>query len=196
MPEEIITYEVLYDILRRERIKQELQKLDQILFNDINKYVREKKSILDDLKAKSSIFAQKEVEKTEKQLINIKKIVKEIYDKRESKITQLALIAAKTTKIQDESNLLPEERLLFENLVKFLKNYRDDILNRLLEEDLKPKVIKSDQESIKLVRITQPIPKFIGDDLNEYGPFEEEYIASLPIRIAELLIKNNRAEEL
>ena len=92
--------------------------------------------------------------------------------------------------------MLPEEKPIFDDLNKILKENRERLLNKILEEDIKPKVIRSGQESIKLVRILNPIPKFIGDDLNEYGPFEEEYIASLPIRIAELLIKNHRAEEI
>lgn len=195
MADEIITYEILYDILRREKTRQELQKLDINFFQDISKYIKDKKSILHDLKSKSSIFAQKEVEKTEKEIVNIKKIVKEIYDKRESKIMQLALSSAITSKAQDTSNLLSEEKIMFDNLVKFLKDSREDLLNILLDDE-KPKVIKSEPESIKTVRILQPVPKFIGDDLNEYGPFEEEYIASLPIKAAELLIKNNRAEEI
>ena len=36
------------------------------------------------------------------------------------------------------------------------------------------------------------MPRFIGEDENEYGPFEEEYVALLPHRVADLLIKNNR----
>ena len=195
MANEIITYEVLYDILRREKSKAELQKLDINFFNDINKYVREKRTILDDLKTKASIFAQKEISKTEKELINIKKIIKDVYEKRESKILQLALSAVITDKIQDIINLLPEEKPIFDNLFKFLKEARNELLNKLLE-DKEPKVIKSEQESLKTIRILQAVPKFVGDDLNEYGPFEEEYIASLPLKIAELLIKNNRAEEI
>lgn len=195
MTEEIITYEVLYDILRRERTRQELQKLDENFFNDISSYIIKKKAILDDLKSKSSIFAQKEIEKTEKELINIKRIIKDIYDKRESKVLQLALSASITNKMQDGYNLLPEEKINFDNLVTFLKISREDLLDKLMGEE-KPKVIKSEQESIKTVRILQPVPRFVGDDLNEYGPFDEEYIASLPIKVAELLIKNNKAEEI
>lgn len=195
MIEGIITYEILYDILRKERTRQELQKLDINFFNDIKKYINEKTFILNDLKTKASIFAQKEIEKTERELINIKKIVKDIYERRESKIMQLALSTVITNRIQDTNNLLPEEKIVFDNLLEFLKSSREELLNKLLENK-EPKAIKSEQESLKIVRILQAVPSFIGDDLNEYGPFEEEYIASLPIRIAELLIKNNRAEEI
>lgn len=195
MVEGIITYEILYDILRKERTRQELQKLDINFFNDIKKYINEKTFILNDLKTKASIFAQKEIEKTERELINIKKIVKDIYERRESKIMQLALSTAITNKAQDTGSLLPEEKIVFDNLLEFLKSSREELLNKLLENK-EPKAIKSEQESLKIVRILQAVPSFIGDDLNEYGPFEEEYIASLPIRIAELLVKNNRAEEI
>lgn len=196
MGTEIITYEILYDILRREKTRQELQKLDINLFYDINNYLKEKKSILDDLKTKSSIFAQKEIEKTEKELSNINKIVKEIYDKREAKIIQLAMSASKIKNIPDDTNLLPEEKIIFNNLARLLIDSRENIFSILLDNPAKPKVIKSEEEGIKTVRILQPIPKFIGDDLNEYGPMEEEYIASLPIKVARLLIKNNKAEEI
>ena len=195
MTDGIITYEVLYDILRREKTRQEIQKLDDNFFDDIKKYIENKSSILKDLKTKSSIFAQKEIEKTEKELINIKKIVKDIYEKRESKITQLALSSAITNKMQDISGLLHQEKTIFDGLIKFLKESREGLLRDLLEED-KPKVIKSEKESIKTVRILQPIPRFVGDDLEEYGPFEEEYIASLPIKVAEFLIKNSKAEKI
>jgi|SRR3989344_1699273 len=195
MTDGIITYEVLYDILRREKTRQEIQKLDDNFFDDIKKYIENKSSILKDLKTKSSIFAQKEIEKTEKELINIKKIVKDIYEKRESKITQLALSSAITNKMQDISGLLHQEKTIFDGLIKFLKESREGLLRDLLEED-KPKVIKSEQESIKTVRILQPIPRFVGDDLEEYGPFEEEYIASLPIKVVEFLIKNSKAEKI
>ena len=194
MAEGIITYEILYDILRREKTRQELQKIELNFFQDINKYLNEKTAILDDLKSKSSIFAQKEIEKTEKELNNIRKIIKEIYEKREAKIVQLALSSAITNKVQDMNNLLEEERLIFDGIVKFLKEIRQELLSKLLENN-KPKVIKSNPE-IKTIRILQPTPRFIGDDLNEYGPFEEEYIASLPAKTAELLIKNNKAEEI
>ena len=106
----------------------------------------------------------------------------------------MALSSAITNKNQDINNLLEEERLIFDGIVKFLKEIRQELLSKLLENN-KPKVIKSNPE-IKTIRILQPVPEFIGDDLNEYGPFEEEYIAFLPAKTAELLIKNNKAEEI
>ena len=187
---ETLTYETLYEILRKERIKQELQNLEKTFYQDVNKYIKDKVDVLETQKQKSSIFAQKEIEKTEKQLDNVKKIIRELYEKRELKIVQLALSSAKIRKMDDLPELLPEEKVMFEILVKALKIHRENIINNILE---KPKDIKIDQE-VKLIRFTQAVPKFMADDNNEYGPFEEEYIALLPSKVVEILIKNNRAE--
>ena len=190
MPE-TLTYEALYDILRRERTRQELQKLDSNFYKDVDNYIREKIKTLESQRQKSSIFAQKEIEKTEKQLDNVKKIIKELYEKREIKITQLALSMAKTKDMQEVIELLPEERNMFENLVKTLRESREIIIYNLIEG--KPKVIKTDNET-RLIRFVQAVPKFVAEDSNEYGPFEEEYIASLPLKVADILVRNNRAE--
>ena len=47
----------------------------------------------------------------------------------------------------------------------------------------------------KLVRFLYSVPKFVGKELEEYGPFEEEDIANLPIEIAKVLIDKGRVEE-
>ena len=48
----------------------------------------------------------------------------------------------------------------------------------------------------KTIRFLSPVPKFVGEELEVYGPFEEDDVANLPFRIASLLIKKGRAEEL
>ena len=189
--QETLTYETIYDILRRERAKQELQKLDKDFYQNVNNYVKDKLSTLESQRQKSSIFAQKETEKTEKQLDNIKKILKELYEKRELKITQLALSYAKTKDLKDLPDLLPEEKMIFDSLTKILKDSREDIMDTIING--KPKGIKTDPEA-KLIRFIQAVPKFMADDDNEYGPFEEEYVALLPSKVVDLLVKNNRAE--
>ena len=67
------------------------------------------------------------------------------------------------------------------------------------QPDLKkePKEIKTeDNNKLKLIRFLTEIPKFIGTDLNIYGPFEREDLANLPKDIAKTLIEKKRAEEI
>ena len=63
--------------------------------------------------------------------------------------------------------------------------------------DIKPKDIKVEKpNSTKLVRFIYTVPKFVGNDLNTYGPFESENLASLPLKVADVLIKRKRAQEI
>ena len=88
---------------------------------------------------------------------------------------------------------------------QILNQYRSDILFRLLEYKMpetkeieKPKELKryDKEKENRLIRFIENVPKFIGDDLSIYGPFKQEDIASLPKRIAEILITKGRAKEI
>ena len=203
---DIITYEALYEILRKEKYEKELQKLDPSFFQSVIKYLDEKEAILTSQKNKESMFMS-EVEKTQKQLENIKKIIREIYEKRENKIVQYALISSRFNENQ-MPNMLSEELQFYNQLKSTLNKYRTNILENLLAKkfpEIKDEVVKKNPEniqlkeiikSIRLLRILEPIPQFIGDDLILYGPFEGEDMASLPGNIADLLINKKKAEEI
>src|SRR3989344_9686875 len=109
MGDVIITYETLYVLLMREKSRAEIQKLDNDFFNDVIKYIKDKKDILDSQKSKENVFAAKEIERTTKQLESIYRILKELYEKRENKIITLALLNSRNLGKVDTSLLLPEE---------------------------------------------------------------------------------------
>jgi DNA replication initiation complex subunit (GINS family) len=205
----IITYETLYEILRREKARPDLQKLDETFFKDVLNYISEKKSILDSQLKKDSIFGTSEIEKTKKQIENINKILKELYEKREYKILQSALIGSRAgADFNNMSLMLPEEKALYEELYSTLLFGRNSILTNLINgklpermeksSELKPKDINmaSKGEDNKLIRMISPLPKFMGPNLEIYGPFDQENTVNLPSDIANLLIKNKKAEEI
>ncbi len=208
MQEVIITYETLFELLKRERERADLQKLEPTFFSDTINYIKDKKRIID---AKSdSVFAPEEKKKTERQLENIYKILKEIYERREKKIMQLALDKSRTrSNLIDTSALLKEEKVFFDSATDLLDRYREAILYTVMNENLpfmnpleEKKLVaefKSALEvkkSTKLVRFLHHVPKFVGPELEEYGPFEEEDIANLPMEIAEVLINKGKSEEI
>lgn len=199
----VITYETLYELLRREKYRPELQKLDENFFNNVVKYIEEKTEILASQRKKVSIFASTEIVNTQKQLDNINKILKELYEKRESKILQIALFSSRTNvSVNDTESMLPEEKEFYEAIKGVLNDYRTGILYKLLEKKLpkiEPKDIKRDKKNsdkVKLVRFVSAIPQFVGSDMQEYGPFETEDIANLPLKVANVLIRKNRAKEI
>lgn len=207
--EVVITYETLFELLKREKERPDLQKLEPTFFSDTINYIKDKKKILE---AKSdSVFAQEERRKTERQLENIYKILKELYERREKKIISLALDKSRTkSSLIDTTALLKEESVVFEAFTNILDTYREAILYSVLNEKMpfmgtfesKPKERKDFKTALelkkptKLVRFISHVPKFVGPELEEYGPFEEEDIANLPAEVADVLINKGRVEEI
>ena len=207
MADEIITYEILYDLLRREKSNQELQVIEKNFFEKVIKYLSEKESILQSQQQKSSRFASTEIQKTTKQLENINKILKELYDRRETKIIQLAIFSSKTKEKPNLSILLPEESEFFNSIIEVLDKYREDILFNLLNgkaPDItkivkieEPKQLKSENKEKEntLIRFNENIPKFMGEDLSVYGPFKQEDMEKKKKIIANILVSKGSAKE-
>jgi len=205
-----ITYETLFELLRREKERSELQKLDPSFFNNILRYLKDKQAILD--KQQGDLASVEEKKKTQEQQENVRKIIKDLYSKREKKIVGMAIDKSKNkSAIVDNSVFLKEERELFDNVVKILDSGRENILSNVIEmkdpvalggveqkTNLGEAVHKEElpKKDTKLVRFLSAVPKFVGKELEEYGPFEEEDIASLPIEIATVLINKGRVEEI
>jgi DNA replication initiation complex subunit (GINS family) len=207
-----ITYETLFELLRREKNRDDLQELQHSFFKEVIEYLGEKQRVFDQSSHKEDLFSATEREKTATQLANIKKIVRELYERREKKIINMALNKSRTgSSIIDTSKLLGVEKKFFSTVVAALNNYREGILLNVLnlKEPLisEPEPAKEEGESgkeaqkegekpTKMVRFLNPIPKFVGKELEVYGPFEEDDMASLPTEIAKLLIEKGRAEEI
>jgi hypothetical protein len=115
----------------------------------------------------------------------------------------------------DTSCLLNSEKDFFEALQKVLDGYRSNVLLKVLNvqalekvEESKeiektveePKVEKTEvskeEKSTKFLRFKHAVPKFVGTEGEEFGPFEEEDMASLPTQIADVLIGKDRVEEI
>jgi DNA replication initiation complex subunit (GINS family) len=206
-----ITYDLLFDVLKIEKSREDLQKLDDKFYKNVVEYMIAKDSIITNPNT-----PVRERELTRIQLTNVKKLLLELYDRRERKIINLAIYKIKTsTGIINTDALLEEEKHLFDMLYSQLSNYRDNIINSVVEgkmpsvnfsvssnfSDIQsvPKVvdeIEDTSEGIKSVRFTKSVPKFLGPELEIYGPFEEDDIASLPSKIANILVKKDRAEEM
>jgi len=198
----IVTYETLYEILRLEKIRPELQPLDKNFFRNVVKYLGDKQSILSSQMNKVSVFSSSETQKTQKQLENIKRMVKELYERRENKILQLAIFSSRMDDKTIFKEMLEEEKELYDEFVHVLNKFRKGVLFNVLslkdpkiDSKNKPKELKTEIKlSNKLVRFLHATPKFVGDDLKVYGPFEDEDVASLPLKIVNVLIKSKRAE--
>ncbi len=199
--EGIITYDKLYDILRLEKYKKELQKLDSDFYIKVMRYLDDKRNIVQNLESKESVFASQSISKTKKQLDNIKMILREIYEKREGKIIQMALFSSRTgERLHEAEAMLEEEHKFFNDLINIFDKYRgisqnEVIIGRLNQVKHKEEIEIKIEEKKVLVRFLHSIPEFLGYDMKTYGPFEANQEANLPFKVSEVLIKNRTAEE-
>ncbi len=207
-----ITYDLLFDILRYEKSRDELQQLDEEFYMHVASYIRAKEDLL--INSQTPV-AEREL--TRIQLGNIKKLLTELYERREKKIINLAIYRIKTNHDVISTNaLLSEERGLFDTLMQVFSAYRESVSHAVLDGRA-PQVIAQltsspssharagpvvsvdtpfDTARIVSVRFIKSVPRFLGPELETYGPFEPDDIASLPGIIARALVTKQRAEEI
>ncbi len=200
-----ITFETLFELLRLEKNRDELQKLSNSFYSDVLNYFKEKYEILKKKEQESDIFTAEETRKLRLQIDNVKRIFKDIYERREKKIINLAINKSRTNSdIINTDLLLKEEKEFHDLILENLNAYRQGILYNLI--NLKPHEIKKPEtketrekegaKTTKLVRFLSPIPKFFGPELEIYGPFIQEDMATLPNKVADILVTKGRAEEI
>jgi len=107
---ETITFELIRKIQREERDSPQLTQLPENFFEKVSAYLEQKKKI------------EKEDRKVSIELKNIERLVENIFDLRERKIINQAIITVRTN--IPPKNLTPEEEKFFEQIVKVIKERR------------------------------------------------------------------------
>lgn len=204
----VITYDTLYDLLRREKTGNEIQKLDLNFFQDVINYLKEKQTLLDDKKKDHGLFGFEEKKKISQQIENTHKILKDLYDWREKKIMALARDVSRTNGLLvNKAPLLPEEQLFYDDLLATMDKFRKGVLHNLLTlnvptigsgggstgKDLEPKPLKRDVKNIKL-RFTNPVSQFLGPNMVKFGPYKAGQTAELPEIVAKIILKQGNGE--
>jgi DNA replication initiation complex subunit (GINS family) len=213
MGEDTLSFEQLFDLLRQEREQGELVALREDFYVDVVAYLKSKQKLLDT--AGNDVFSP-EVDSLKKQLFSLRRVLKEIYDRREQKILHLASNAAKTSSdFVDLAALTPEEKECYKESFSLLKKYRRQLLLDIfsmkapaLSAQIEAKKVKDeafdkrvdeitdrfdDKASIK-VKFLRDVPKFLGKDSSAFGPFTQGDEKELPQNIAQILIKKGHAE--
>ncbi|OGI12657.1 hypothetical protein A3K64_03710 [Candidatus Micrarchaeota archaeon RBG_16_36_9] len=195
---DIITYETVRNAHRAEK-EDELQRLPEGFFESIRNW-----------------FKLKEKQKDTTSLLeveNAKKLLEDIINRRQKKIV---LAALSTMRGQlPPSGLNDEERKFFDEIVNTLKSFKnvmnekfrsfDDIAEEKIEEAKKsveelkpiedvPAVIKPNGKT--LVKILSDLPRFVGSNMQSYGPLKIGDIITLPDEIGKLLITRKVAENI
>ena len=144
-----INYETLFDLLRREKNREELQTMDKDFYEQVLAYLKEKKDSLS--KKDDELFASAEREKLKIQFQNIRRLIKELYERREKKIINMAMSRARTgSDVIDTSALLPSEKEFFNEQVMLFIKFKDKVLDRILTlkefDNAKPEAEQKDEQ--------------------------------------------------
>jgi len=172
MEEETITYELIRKIQREEQSQPNLTKLPENFFDSTAKYLQQKRQL-----------AAKDDRKVAIEVKNIERLIEDIFDRRERKLINLAIIAARTG-IQPE-NLTAEEKLFFDELTNMLKRRRVKMLSEIFKE----------KETGSMVVFKVDVPAFVGIDGKTYGPFKSGDIARIPEENMKVFVEKGMAEE-
>jgi len=172
---EVISFEYLRKILNEEKKSQNLTKIPDDFYETVRMYVEGKKKLAKE-------------KKDEIELRNIERIVENIFNLRERKIINFAIMAARAG--VQPSNLTSEERQFFQKVFETLKERRVilDKIRSALEGEVK-------KEVEILVVFKQDFPAFVGIDGQTYGPFKKGDIAKLPEENRKILVSKGIIEE-
>jgi DNA replication initiation complex subunit (GINS family) len=192
----VLSFEDLRDAQRKERSNPGIQPLKAEFWKDVAGYVSNKMEKYDELREGSSRFTDKVVAKFEREMRNAARVIVELYALRERKIIMLAWSEVATEEKTDTRPLAPEERELFQQLVRVLKGVRQNVLDSALageESEVKPGKKETEHEKLR-VAILEEVQAFMGTDLNLYGPYSAGEEVELPERYAKLLVDKGKAK--
>ena len=181
----MITYNDLYDVLRKERYSEQLQPIPKNFFKEVSAYLKDKKEIAN---KKNDDFSET-ILKTKKQFENSIALFKELILRRKKKILELSFVASETgISKRDFENMLLIEKECFDGIMKSLDNE-----DKKIEEILKG-TSNDDKKKNKLIVFIEDTDIFLDLDGNEIGPFKKGDIVNLSEEIASILITDKKSE--
>lgn len=180
----MITYNDLYEYLRKERYSEQLQILPKNFMADIVEYFAEKKEAAT---GQADLFSDSII-KTKKQFENAISLFKELMLRRRKKLLNLAFVAAETgISKRDFENMLDFEKELFDKIVNGMETAEKKI-NGFFNGNIK------EASKNKLVVFKQDTEEFLGLEGESLGPFKKGELANLPIEITKILESGENIE--
>jgi len=180
-----LDYDELRKIYRLEKNSARLAEVDEDFFDSLSEFFEQQKK--DYLQSLTDIQSSKA-----RSFSNLKKIILEIFNTREKKILNKALVASRTGELET-SRMASQETETLKQLMLVLNRHQQMLDGVFGTKPGKPaRQAGSDRV---VVSMTQNVPAFMGADMKEYGPFEKDKKATVPEKIASLLISRKLAEK-
>lgn len=165
----MLTDETIRKIFEEEKNSQGLTKLPDDFFEQISEYLDKKSKLIRD-------------ESDQWSLDSIKRRLRSIFERRERKILNSShgFIDSGV----GPENLTPEEAKFFESIVECIRSFGKE----------REQGFEKNHEPLVLLTILQDVPRFVGMNLRNYGPFRKGDVATVPEPNANLMIEKGMAE--
>lgn len=177
MSETKINVNTLYSILLREAENDTVQELDPKLYNSIAEFLGNLKN--EDYDGYES---------------KIKDSLVKMMTELTTILLKIRIEKATSSDELDYTNLLDEERFILDSEDE-MRQRKETILSATLNGRLKllETVANNHRSRSVVVRFLRPIDQIVGTDLQTYGPFEAEDVATLPFENASALMSKKIA---
>lgn len=174
-------YNELYEIWRQEIENAELEKLPADFYPRIAEYIsrlKEEKRMLDKKTVKARLLKN--------EMRNVKLMLNDLIQARYKKLVENAASGQKAP----PGSLTTEEEKTYgvSTFVEAHQNFMKSVLQGHV-----PKVDVDKKHRRTVLRFLSDVPAIIGADMEMYGPFKVEDVASLPIENARILVKQGLA---
>jgi hypothetical protein len=181
----MITYNDVYEALRKERYSEQLQPLTKKFLRDVAEYFEDKKQTTNS----QDPFSEESV-KGKRQYENAVSMFRELMLRRKKKILNLVFIAAETgLNKKDFENLLQFEKTLFERIMDAMEISGGELKEIMSGSEIATKTTKN-----MLVAFSSDVEEFLDLEGNRTGPYHKGEIASLNSEIAKILVSGGKAE--
>lgn len=197
---EEINYRTLRKIQQLEKNSPVLTELNPGFYIDLSEYLKELDKRLDtESSSQKKILIKDEIS-------NTKKIVINIYEQREKKIILSTVTKARGGN-PDISNMLENEKELFDSILKILKQKRQIFLEKEKVENETNNTVKDESNNDEknknlaekntkpIVKVNQSLPEFIGIDTKKYN-LRDGDVLSISKEMSDMLSKKGAVEEL
>jgi DNA replication factor GINS len=166
----MLTDETIRRIFEEEKNAQGLTKLPDDFFGQVRNYLENKSKMV-------------KIEADRWEIDSVKRRLRTIFYMRERKI--LTSAPGFIDSGVPPENMTPEEIKFFEGIVERIKSFERERQEKFEEEE----------ERLVPVTILEDVPKFVGINLRNYGPFKKGDLTTVPEPNADLLIKKGLAEK-
>lgn len=179
----MLTYNDLYEFVRKEKYGDQLQALPKDFVQQVAEYFAERRQTLSQ---EVDSFSE-EVLRAKKQFENSRALFNELILRRKRKILNLVFVAAETGILKkDFTTLLDFEQGLFEDLIKAVES-GDKRLQSLMQGK------KEEKGTDKMIIIKEDVEQIVDMQGRLVGPYKKGDLVHLDLQVADILVSVGKA---